>query len=346
MEQIKKNWGIIVSFLLILSFLIYLVVDYNKKTNNLQEFSKNVFYMDTYINIKIYTNDKDGANKALEEADKIYKDYHELTDRYNIYEGIVNPYAISNSLLESIERPQYRELDPRLYDLIKIGKEYHDKTNGLFNINMGHVIDVWKKYREKGISIPTIEELKSAGSISINDVVLTDNEIQINLYPNIDLGAIAKGHATQKVADYLKEQGFDKFLINAGGNVITGNHYNNGEYKIGIENPDDIGSIYQIIKGNNIVITTSGSYQRYYEFEGNRYHHIIDPNTLFPSNYFKSVTIINNDGTVGEVLSTTLFLMSIEQGLEFIKDYDAEAIWYTHDNIVIKTEGFSKYEYE
>lgn len=341
MEKIKNNWGYILSIILLIVFFVYLTFDYNKRRNSLQEFSKNLFYMDTYINVKIYSNDSQKSNSALNEIDNLFKEYHQLTDRYNEYEGINNIYTINNNNLEK----ETLILDTKLYNLIKFGIDSYNKTNGLININLGDVIDVWKKYRENGVGTPAIQELKNSGSININDIVLLENNEILNNNPNIDLGALAKGYVLQEAANYLEENGFDKYLINAGGNVVVGNHYNNDYYKIGIENPNNSNSIYSIIVGNNIAITTSGDYQRYYEYEGKKYHHIINPNTLYPSEYMKSVTVITKDSAFGDMLSTTLFLMSVEEGLEFIKNYsDVEAVWYTLDDKIIKSEGFSNYE--
>ena len=93
------------------------------------------------------------------------------------------------------------------------------------------------------------------------------------------------------------------------------------------------------------IITSSGGYERFYEFEGVKYHHIIDPRTKMPANYMKSVSVITDDAMLGDVLSTTLFLMSIEDGQEFIKQFDnVEAIWYSNDNQVIKSDGIKNYE--
>lgn len=337
MKYLKNNWGYIISFVLFMLFLIYIGNDYKSKKNMLQEFSKNIFYMDTYINVKIYSNDKEKSLSALEEVDNLYKMYHQLVDRYNEYE-LTNIYSINNSN----SNDDYLNIDNKLYELIEYGLAAYKKTNGLININMGDVIDVWKSYREKGSGVPTITELRNT-DIDINEIVLKDGKI-LNNNPNIDLGALAKGYVTQKASEYLESIGFDKYLINAGGNVSVGNHYDNDKYKVGVEDPTNENDIYSIVKGNNICITSSGDYQRYYEYEGIRYHHIIDPNTLYPSNYTKSVTIITKDCKLGDMLSTTLFLMSIEDGKEFLKEYDAEAIWYTLDDEIEKTAGFGKYE--
>ena len=127
---------------------------------------------------------------------------------------------------------------------------------------------------------------------------------------------------------------------------MVGNHYNNEKYKIGIETPTVEGGVYEIIEGNNMAVTTSGSYARFYIYDNKIYHHIIDPNTLFPPNHMKSVTVITKDSALGDILSTTLFLMPIEEGKKFLEDNfkEVEAIWYSNNDQIYKTEGFEKYE--
>ncbi len=303
--------------------------------NNIQ--SHNFFYMDTYINVKIYDNKN--ADEIFKEIDNIYKKYHELSDRYNGYDGIDNVYFINNNNLEIKEV----KLDLELCNIIKLGLSYKEKTNNLFDINMAKVIDVWKHYRELGEGIPTKEELNLA--LNNTNPIEFINECTINNNnPSLDLGAIAKGYATEKVGEYLRNQGIHKFLINAGGNVMVGDHYDDATYKIGLETPDANKNIYKTIKGNNISVVTSGGYERFYEYKGVKYHHIINPQTLMPESKYKSVTVITEDSGIADILSTSLFLLSIDEGKELIKDMNVEIVWYIDENNIVTTEGITKYE--
>ncbi len=160
---------------------------------------------------------------------------------------------------------------------------------------------------------------------------------------HLSMIGVSKGYTTQVVSDYLKDNGINYFLINAGGNVSCGDAYGKAYYNIGIQNPDGNG-IVSVLKGTNISVVTSGGYERNYEYNGKVYHHIINPNTLFPGETMKSVTVISTDSGISDMLSTTLFLMDVSDALEFLKDYDAEAIFVLNDNSIIKSEGFSKYE--
>lgn len=328
----KKVLGIIGILLIFLFSIIYFI--FNKK---MDLYSKDLFYMDTIINVKFYCSDKNKASDIMNEIDNIYRQYHELTDRYNSYD-INNVYFINNN--NSHEKEIV--LDKRLYDLIKYAYDFGKKTD-LFDINMGGVIDVWKKYRDKGEGIPSIDELKKANKK--NDIVLLGDNKLLNNHPNIDLGGVSKGYTTQKVGDYLESVGIKYYLINAGGNVLAGSSYNKPYYKIGIQSPDKNGISY-ILSSSNLSVVTSGGYERNYEYEGEVYHHIISPKTLFPTNYMKSVTVVSHDSGLSDLLSTTLFLMDVDSGKEFLKEYDAEAMWILNDNSIVKSEGFSSYEQE
>lgn len=302
-------------------------------------FTKNLFYMDTYINIKVYTENKD-IEKTFEEIDIIYKEYHQLTDRYNSYDDLINIHYINNNQEEN----EILTIDERLYDILKYSLEWKEKSDGLFNIELGRVIASWKKYFELSNGVPSQEELEEAFSKTQEIQLLNNNQIKNN-HPNIDLGAIAKGYATEIVGRYLEDNGFDKYIINAGGHVLVGRKYQESPYKIGVINPVDAKENLALVKGENICVATSGSYQRFYEYNGKKYNHIINPKTLYPGDHMISVTVVSNDSKLNDILTTTLFLMPIDEGLNLVNNMDGvEAIWFTLDHEIIKSEGFNNYE--
>lgn len=327
----KKYIGYIIIFIVFLVFLIF-----NFKNSKLNIYSKDFFYMDTYINVKLYCDSRSIADDIFNGIDSIYRDYHMLTDRYNSYDGVNNLYYINNN-----SSGKDIELDSRLYNLIEYSLDF-GRGNDLFDINLGGVIDVWKGYRDSGSGVPSLNELKRANKK--DDIVLLGNNLIKNNSINIDLGAVSKGYASKVVSEYLESHGIKYYIINAGGNVVLGDSYNKDYYKVGIQSPNEDGGVIGVVKGKNVSVVTSGGYERNYVYNGKLYHHIISPVTLFPPNYMKSVTVVTFDSALADMLSTTLFLMDIESGIEFLKDYDAAAIWVDNDNNIIKSEGFSKYE--
>ena len=289
----------------------------------------NLFYMDTYINIKIYEN-----SNLKSDIEEIYSYYHKLTDRYNSYENVINVYYLNEILTEN----EYIEIDKNLYDILILALQY-SKDYEKFNIALANPLDVWKNSK----TLPTFEEL-SKKSYNINDLVLNNNKFMKKTDVKIDLGAIAKGYASEKVKELLELKGYKKYLINAGGHVIAGSHYNNEKYKIGLEDPIEK-NIYKIIKLTNKSVVSSGGYNRYYEFDNKKFSHIIDPETLYPKEDLLSVTVITEDSIYADVLSTYLSLLSVEEGLEIVNNLDnVEAIFYLEKDNIKYSEGIKQYE--
>lgn len=315
MKKVAVAFGISILLIVIYIFSVY----------KEDEYSENLFYMDTYISVKLITTESK-AKKALKDIDEIFKKYDSITDRYKESElsninNVVGTYSISNELR----------------DVLKENILWYEKSNHLFNFNIGNLVDVWKKYRENKNGVPKEGELDV--DIDVQNIQLNGNQVTVN-NANIDLGASVKGIVTKIIGQYLEDAKIINYIINAGGNVIVGNKIN--QYKIGIENPD--GGLLKTIKVNNKCIVTSGGSERFYEYNGIKYHHIIDPNTKFPANHMKSVTIISEDCAKADFMSTTLFLMDIESGKAFAKENNVDVIWYSLDNKMVETEGINKYE--
>lgn len=309
--------------------------------NSGREYSRNIFAMDTYINVKLYT-DNNNVDYIYDDVSNIYNEYNNLCDRYKAYDGLVNIYYL-NEVLKNDERI---EIPLKLSEIIEYGLEQYDNTSGLFNIAIGNVSDVWKKYMNEGNRVPSLLELKNSGSTSIDDVFLDDNIYYKKNDVKLDLGGICKGYATEVVGDYLEMLSINKYLINAGGNVKVGKHYEDGRYVIGIQHPED-DVLLTKINVNNKAVVTSGDYQRYYEVDGVRYNHIINPKTLYPTNYSKSVTVISDYSSYGDVMSTYLFLLEPKNAILLVDKIDnLEAIIYVNDKEVLRSKGFSQYEKE
>ena len=231
-------------------------------------------------------------------------------------------------------------------------------TNGKCNIAMGSVLSIRHKYREQGIDDPKSAELPPCGGSgqrfgalrSIDDLIIDRAAGTVYLSDpemSLDLGAAAKGYAVERAAELLASEGVTSgYSLNVGGNVRTIGTKNDGsDWAAGIQNPDTESEQPYIVrlKLNGMALVTSGNYQRYYEVDGVRYHHIIDPDTLMPLNYFDSVTILCNDSGKADALSTALFNMTIPDGKALLENLEGvDAIWVLPDGSYDCTEGFAK----
>lgn len=327
----KKKRIYIVILVLILISLVLLLID----KNTYKEYTKNYFYMDTYINIKINsTKSKKEMDNIFNDIDYLYSSYHKLTSRYDKYDGIVNVYYL-NEILDNNEEI---EIDKRLSDIIDIGILYYDKTNGLFNIASGNLTSIWKGFIDNCDELPSNLDV----NINIDDIVLDGNKYIKYNDVKLDLGAISKGYVTELVGKYLEDNNIDSYIINAGGNVKVGKTYNKDSYVVGITNPDNKNDIFTKVNVNNLSIVTSGNYQRYCSFNDKIYGHIINPYTKLPSDYMKAVTVISSSSLLADIYSTYLYLLSVEDGMKIVNSTsDIEAIWYIDSDKIVRSDNFN-----
>jgi len=309
-------------------------------------------YFDTVTTVTGYAEDQEAFDAVSAEIFALLGEYHRLFTVYERYDGLNNLCTLNET-----KPPRAIPVDERIIDLLLFAKEMHRKTDGSINVAMGSVLSIWHEYREAGTDEPWAavlspqDQLREASAhTNIDDVVIDEANGTVMLADpdmRLDVGAIAKGYAVEMVARALEEKGISGYVINAGGNVRTVGPKAGGEkWKVGIENPaDDPASPYvAYIRLSGESIVTSGSYQRYYVVDGKRYHHIIDPQTLSPSDRYLSLSVICKSSALGDALSTALFCMSHEDGKRLVESLDGvEAMWVFPDGDKRYSDGFSAY---
>jgi len=293
--------------------------------------------MDTYITIKVY--DKK-AEPFLEGAKEIYEKYHRIANMYEEYDE--NLFYMNEILKPKVAF----EMEASFQELLEFALSWYEKTEGVFNPCIGNVSKIWKQYLNgEKEGIPSKKDLMKAGSVTCDDISLKGNVFQKERLVRLDFGAIAKGYATQKVAQYLEVNGVKKYLINAGGNVKVGDSYKKEPFQIGIQSPTEKNSLLDTVFVTNMAVVTSGDYERFYTYEGKTYSHILDSKTLYPAEYVKSVTVLTEDSAIADVLSTYLFLLPFEEGFAYVEAMDGvEAIWVLMDHRVVSSTGMKQYE--
>ena len=255
--------------------------------------------------------------------------YHQLFDIYNEYEGISNLKTVNDHAGIAPVK-----VDPIVIRLLQDCLRYYELTGGRVNVAMGSVLQLWHEARNAGLDdplnarLPAWDDLEAAAQhCDITQMILDTEASTVYLADpmmRLDVGAVAKGWAVQQVAGEVRSG----LLISVGGNVCaTGPKDETGTpWVVGIQNPDGDDYLHTIYNTNSSVVT-SGDYQRTYAVEGTLYHHIIDPDTLYPSRYWRSVTIVCDDSGLADALSTALFLLPLEEGQGLLERCGAEAMW-------------------
>ncbi len=287
-----------------------------------QKETETATFMDVFDTVTTVKGDDTEAIHARLQA------YHKLFDIYNEYEGLNNLKTVNdNAGIQPVK------VDPVIIELLEDCVNYYHLTGGKVNVCMGAVLKLWHTAREESIEnpenahIPNIEELtEAANHTDIACLVIDKENSTVYLTDpdmSLDVGAIAKGWAGQKVAQSAPAG----MLISLGGNVIaTGEKPDGNPWTVGVQDPKGEGIIEKIplTKGS---VVTSGDYQRTYTVDGKDYPHIIDPATGMPGMLWSSVTVICEDSALADALSTALFLMPLEEGKALAEKCGAKAYW-------------------
>ena len=308
---------------------------------------------DTASTIIAYDDSQESFDEHYEQFYNKLEEYDHLFDIYHSYEGINNMYYVN---MHAAEAPV--KVDESIIELLEYGKEVYELSGGKTNICFGPVLALWHNEREiadensENAKLPDMTELENASKHTNIDDLIIDKQGSTVFFNDpemtLDVGAIAKGFAVQKITDWAKQNLWSNAAISIGGNVSTyGFKNDDGKtlWTIGIENPDLSADDYLLkVKITDLSVVTSGDYQRYYTVDGKKYCHIINPDTLMPSEYVASVSVICADSAFGDALSTTLFNMSVEDGLRLIESLDGvEAVWVDKEYNKTFSSGFNNY---
>ena len=273
------------------------------------------------------------------------QEYHQLFDIYNEYDGINNLKTVNDRAgVEPVE------VDQRIIDLLLDCKDYYEATDGKVNVAMGSVLYLWHVARTDSFDdplnayLPDMEELVSASRhVSMEDLVIDEAASTVYLRDplmRLDVGAVAKGWSTQRVCETITEG----MLVSVGGNVCaTGPKDKEGTpWVVGITDPDGKKEYLKTVYASDGCVVTSGDYQRNFAVDGELYHHILDPETLFPSEYWRSVTIVCEDSGDADALSTALFLLPQAEGQQLLDKFHAEAMWMDREGELWFSPGFEE----
>lgn len=319
--------------------------EYNPELTRYQASFLGLF--DTVTVIVGYASSEEAFEADAHAFRDLLSEYNELYDIYNDYDGVNNIKTINDNA-----GGDPVEVDQRIIDLLLFCRDMYERTEGKTNVMLGSVLSIWHDAREYGIEnpldsyLPEQDELEDANEHTAFDALVIDDEnntVQItDPLASLDVGAVAKGYAVQRVCETMPEG----LLVSVGGNVCaTGPRPTDGSaWRVGVQDPDggveDYVALLDISGG---CLVTSGDYQRYYTVDGVRYHHIIDPDTLWPPTLWRAVSIVCDDSGVADALSTALFCMDRESGQKLLDEFGAEALWIALDGSLIYSPGMGEY---
>lgn len=331
----KKYLSLIFGVLFLLATIVILIVaivmingknkDVDSALNTesvVEPFTKQSFAMDTYITQQIYDEDNQKAKQA---AIAVEKELLNLENAFSLYKQD-SEVAKINGQAGMSEVNKYKP-KKEVYNLICDALKICEQSKGSFDITIAPLVKLW------GITNGDVEhKVPDDSSISsilekvnYKNVVINEDNKSVWLkksFMSLDLGAVVKGYACEKIRDIYDEYEITSALVSVGGNIIPYGKKQTGEqYLVGLRDPfGDANDIFAKISVEDKIISTTGKYERYFEQDGEIYHHILDTKTGYPiNNELESVTVISNNGTLADCLSTTIFTKGIDEVIKQIE---------------------------
>lgn len=332
MNLFKRLRNIFVLSIILISISLFCSIN-TGCINTMKEKKGSIYAFSTYIDITLYYENQDIDN-IYKEVTNILNDYNKLTNRFENYQNITNIYTINNS-------EEFVSVDKKLFDVILLSLDLKMETEGYFEPLIGNLSVLYKNLIQTEPfdenMIPTDDMINSElEKIKNTNVVINDSSIKLEGEATLDLGAVAKGYALLKVKEYLEEVNITHYIIDAGmSSIIVGEKPIDKYYKIGLNNTN------KYFKLKNKAIGTSSITSQLIEYNGNTYHHIINPKTGKPDNQFDTVYIIGDNPFIIDALSTAFISMTeeeIETIVEKLKEKGIEIEYYLYkDNTLINS---------
>lgn len=315
-------------------FCIFNLIGCNKE----KVAKKEEYILDTLISVKVYGNNCDSV------AQHCVNEIKNIDDK-------MSPTKEKSEVV-NINRnagKRFVKVSDDTFKVIKCAYNYSKLTNGFFDPTIAPIVNLWGIGTDHE-KVPNEKEIREKlNLVNYKDININDKNNSIKLLrknQGIDLGGIAKGYAADKVKEILVNAGVKKAFVNLGGNIYAlGTNPEGNEWRIGIQNPfhssEDMQDYIGIVKVKNKSVVTSGDYERYFERNGKRYHHIFNTKTGYPSeNEIKSVTIISDKSMDGDALSTSAFVLGLDKGEKLIESLKGvDAIFITKNKKVYVTSG-------
>lgn len=303
-------------------------------TGNVPTDSREIFAMDTYMTLTAWG---EKASSALDEAER------EITRLENLLSA-----EISDSEVYTVNKNGSVILSEDTADIVEASIELYHSTQGAFDITIYPLMKAWG-FTSGNYQVPQKKQIQSLVKKVDTSKMEYDKEERFLSLPEgveIDLGGIAKGYTSARIMEIFQEYNLVSGMVSLGGNVQVYRKKTDGTpFKIAVESPDDQGEYVGVLQIENKAVITSGGYERYFEKNGKKWHHILNPETGYPAQSgLTSVTIVSQDGTKADVLSTALFVMGKEKAIQYWRKHyqEFDVILVDEEGSVTVTQGLEK----
>ena len=295
------------------------------------------FLLGTLVEFTVFSDDEGAALDAIHQAAQAMQ---KVEDTFTTFGDVNNSVKAFNQAKVG----QVVKLDSAVEQLLLLSLDIHHESQGAFDPTLGALNELWAFSGEKLADTPPLSSsitvaLQQTGVQNIEQSAAGWVKKEGGL--KLDFGGIAKGLAIDEGAAVLKRLGFTQAIINAGGDMMVLGKHGDKPWRIAVRHPRDEQPLGWVEVEQDTSIVTSGDYERFYMYEGQRYHHILDPKSGYPSQASQSVTVMAPNATLADVWSTGLFVLGAEEGVKLLdKNAAVNAIWVSENGEVAQNRDF------
>ncbi|KIH78231.1 hypothetical protein GFER_03910 [Geoalkalibacter ferrihydriticus DSM 17813] len=299
-----------------------------------QELRQSRILLGTVVEISVWEDAEGLAREAVQAA------FAEMAR----IEALMSPHVPDSDVARLSRAAEGLEVAPETAAVLALGLDIARRSDGAFDLTLARLKELWD-LEAQNPRVPRSEELAAALEGIGPQALRLEGTRVYKAHPTlaVDLGGIAKGYAVDRAASVLEQAGIADASINAGGDLRLLGRRGERPWRIGIRHPRDAEEILTILDVSDRAVVTSGDYERFFEKDGQRYHHIFDPRTGFPSTATQSVTLVADSAMLADALATAVFVLGPRQGLEFLAAFpQAEALVVDADGQVHATAGMAE----
>lgn len=283
----------------------------------------------TLVDISLYGVQPEAARDAVQAVDALFRKQH--NDWHAWQRGELD------SLNQAIAAGRDSPVDASIIELIGMGQRFERLSQGLFNPAIGHLLKLWGfQQDEPGRAPPDPDDIQRClqAAPSILQLHIDGSRVSsANPAVKLDFGGFAKGYSVATAVNLLAERGIDNLIVNAGGDLCLSGRHGNRPWRIGIRSPDGSGVLASLDLEGAHCVFTSGDYERYFEYRGKRYGHILDPRNGYPAQGVRSVTVLADDAALADAAATALFVAGVQGWQEIARSMSVR------DVLLIDTAG-------
>ncbi len=322
--MVKRMWAVVLAGVLVMGGMWYVFRGREQKSCTRQ-----LFAMDTVMSFTAYGERcEEAVDAAIEEVLRL--------------DAMLSTGNVESEISEVNEAGE-GEVSGETAAILRKAMEIFGRTDGLFDVTVYPLVELWG-FSTREYHVPTEEELEDTlALVDGSRIELNGETVVLGEGQRMDLGGIAKGYTSARMMDIFREYGIESGMVTLGGNVqVLNKKVDGSKWQVGIRDPKDGEAVLGVVSVENRAVITSGGYERYFEEDGNRYIHILNPHTGYPADQdLVSVTVVSENGMLADALSTALYLMGQERAVAYWEEYgeDFELILVRDDGEICVTEG-------